>query len=428
MTALPIPASPMPASPVPVQLARLMAEIEELSRFSDDPAPAVTRLLYSEMDLAARRYVQALAVEVGFEWRTDAVGNSFIRWPGSRPDLPAVATGSHMDAVPFSGKYDGVVGVLGGLEALRALCASGFIPQRSLELIVFTAEEPTRFGLGCLGSRVLAGLDDASTLPALNDAGGIGFEEARAGAGFSGDIDTARLARGHYHAFVELHIEQGPVLEAAGVPIGIVTGIAASTTVEVSYAGSGGHAGTVPMSSRHDPLPGAAEFALAAEETAWEAGPDAVATVGKFTVHPGASNSIPRLVQFTLDVRHVDEAQRNQMLQGLLQTGEEIGIRRGLTYESHVINSDPALRSDALIVAAVEAAATTLALPAMKLVSRAYHDTVFMGYICPVGMIFIPCRHGYSHRPEEYAEPDHIAAGVQVLALTLAELAGGVWR
>jgi N-carbamoyl-L-amino-acid hydrolase len=316
---------------------------------------------------------------------------------------------------------------LGGLEALRALGAGVFTPQRSLELIVFTAEEPTRFGLGCLGSRVLAGLDDARTLAALRDAGGIGFEQARAGAGFGGDIDAARLARGHYHAFVELHIEQGPVLEAAGVPIGVVTGIAASTTVLISYAGSGGHAGTVPMNSRHDPLPGAAEFTLAAEEAAWEAGPDAVATVGKFTVHPGASNSIPRLVQFTLDVRHVDEAQRNQMLQELLQTGEEVGIRRSLTYESQVINSDPALTSDAHIVAAVEAAAATLALPAMKLVSRAYHDTVFMGHICPVGMVFIPCRHGYSHRPEEYAEPDSIAAGVQVLALTLAELAGGVW-
>ena len=293
---------------------------------------------------------------------------------------------------------------------------------------MFTAEEPTRFGLGCIGSRVLAGRLEPQAVQALTDADGISFEQARRGAGFGGDIDSARLPCGHYHAFLELHIEQGPVLEIEHVPIGIVTGIAASTTIGISFEGSGGHAGTVPMSARQDPLPAAAELALAAEQVAIQAGPDAVATVGKLAVHPGASNSIPRLVQLTLDVRHVDETQRDGMMQHLIQTGGEIAGRRGLAYEYRVVNSDPALLCEPQIVATVEAATQVLGLPALKLVSRAYHDTVFMGSICPVGMIFIPCRHGYSHRPEEYASAEHIAAGVQVLALSLAELAGGVWH
>jgi N-carbamoyl-L-amino-acid hydrolase len=412
---------------VPVQIDRLMAEIERLSQYSDAPAPAVTRILYTPMDLAARRCLQQLVEEAGFQWRTDAVGNTFIRWPGAQPDLPAVATGSHIDAVPFSGKYDGVVGVLGGLEALRSLCAAGFVPQRPLELISFTAEEPTRFGLGCIGSRVLSGKTTAGTLQALQDAEGVSFEQARQAAGFDGELERARLAPGHYAAFVELHIEQGPLLEAAQVAIGIVTGIAASTTTRVTLEGSGGHAGTVPMHLRHDPLLGAAELALAAEEVAVQHGPDAVATVGKLAVHPGASNSIPRLVQMSLDVRHVDEAARNQMIEQLAKAARVTAARRGLAHEFQTINSDPTLQCAPQIVAAVEGAAGVLALPAMHLVSRAYHDTVFMGAICPVGMIFIPCRDGYSHRPEEYAAPEHIAAGVQVLALSLAELAGGSW-
>jgi N-carbamoyl-L-amino-acid hydrolase len=415
----------MKVQTLPIQLDRLMTEIEQLSRFSDAPAPAVTRILYTETDLAARRYLRQLAEAAGFEWRTDAVGNSFVRWLGIHPDLPPVATGSHIDAIPYAGKYDGVVGVLGGLEALRSLHAAGFTPQRSLELIVFTAEEPTRFGLGCIGSRILAGKLSTADLHRLRDAEGVGFEEARQAAGFQGEIESVPLTPGSYAAFVELHIEQGPVLEAASCTIGIVTGIAASTTATASFAGSGGHAGTVPMHLRHDPLLAAAEFALAAEHSAMQNGPDAVATVGAWTVHPGASNSIPRRVQLSLDVRDVDEAARDQMVQVLAQTAEQLATQRSLAYTFDIINNDPALLCAPPIMTAVENTTRKLALPAMRLVSRAYHDTVFMGAICPVGMVFIPCRHGYSHRPDEYAAPEHIAAGVQVLALTLAELASG---
>lgn len=414
----------MNASFTAVRIDRLMAEIEELSSFSDAAAPAVTRVLYTPTDMAARDYLQKLALDAGFEWRSDAIGNSFVRWPGSQPHLPAVATGSHMDAVPFSGKYDGVVGVLGGLEALRLLRENGFVPQRTLELIIFTAEEPTRFGLGCIGSRVLSGEIDLGALRALRDADGIRFEEARRTAGFSSELANVQLASGHYHSFIELHIEQGPVLESKGIPIGIVTGVAASTTAQITLEGRGGHAGTVPMEQRDDPLLGAAELILGTEQMALATGADAVATVGKLSVHPGASNSIPRLVQMSLDARHVDEGVRDGMIRQLTEVTASIARRRGLLHRIEIINSDRSLQCGSLVVATIEAAAGKLALPALKLVSRAYHDTVFMGAICPVGMIFIPCQHGYSHRPEEYASPHDIAAGVQVLAHSLARLAG----
>jgi acetylornithine deacetylase/succinyl-diaminopimelate desuccinylase-like protein len=179
------------------------------------------------------------------------------------------------------------------------------------------------------------------------------------------------------------------------------------------------------MQVRHDPLPGAAELVLAAEQAARHAGHDAVATVGTLAVHPGASNSIPRQVRLSLDARAVDNATRDGIVQSLVQAAQEIAGRRGLAHTFQIVNSDPALQCAAPIVSTIEAAAAALALPTTRVLSRAYHDTVFMGTICPVGMIFIPCRHGYSHRPEEYASPEHIAAGVQVLALALAKLADG---
>jgi hydantoinase/carbamoylase family amidase len=292
-------------------------------------------------------------------------------------------------------------------------------------LILFTAEEPTRFGLGCIGSRALAGVLGEVTLP---DAEGTTFEKARTSAGFTGAVAAAHLPRGHYHAFVELHIEQGPVLEGAGIPIGVVTAIAASATSEVSFAGDGGHAGTVPMHMRHDPLLAAAELALLAEATAEAHGRDAVATVGKLSVYPSASNSIPRRVQMSLDVRHVDEARRDAMVTALRAATTTIAARREVDATFQTLNADPAMPCAPLIIDATVKGADALNLPYHKLVSRAYHDTVFMGAICPVGMIFIPCYKGYSHRPEEFTTPQEIAQGVQVLALTLAELAEGTWR
>src|SRR6266542_194077 len=198
---------------------RLQRVFDDLARFSEAPAPAVTRVLFSDVDLAARAWVKQRFADEGLSVREDAVGNIFARWRGTDADAPAVATGSHIDAIPNAGRYDGVVGVLGALEAFSALRHAGFSPRRSIELIVFTAEEPTRFGLGCLGSRLLSGTLSPDRAAALTDTEGHSLNDWRAKAGLDLDraLSSVRLPEGHYAAFVELHIEQGPLLERRGI-------------------------------------------------------------------------------------------------------------------------------------------------------------------------------------------------------------------
>jgi ureidoglycolate amidohydrolase len=206
---------------------RLSAEIEELAAISEAEPPVVTRIVFSPTDLRARAWLIARCEKAGLAVRQDAVGNMFARWNGSEASAPAVGTGSHIDAIPNAGKYDGVVGVLGGLEAIRALQSAGFRPKHSIELLVFTSEEPTRFGIGCLGSRLLAGTMSSDAARKLADKDGAPLEEVRRNVGYSAPLEEVRLRDGYYDAFVELHIEQGPLLEQREIPLGIVTNIAA---------------------------------------------------------------------------------------------------------------------------------------------------------------------------------------------------------
>jgi len=336
-----------------------------------------------------------------------------------------VATGSHIDAIPFAGRYDGTVGVLGGLEALRALHASGFTPRRSVELIVFTAEEPTRFGVGCFGSRALAGVLTPDALRGLTGDDGLSVAEAARQAGFTGALGDVALEPGHFHTFVELHIEQGPRLGAAGLPIGVVSAIAAPATLHVTFAGEGGHAGAVLMEGRRDALLAGAELAQAVEAAARATGaPDSVATVGIFDVHPRAVNSIPSRVFLSVDVRDTDGARRDGMVARIRREAEAVAARRQLALEVALLNADPPATCAPSIVEAVRAASAAAGLATTTLVSRAYHDALFMARLCPVGMIFIPSKDGLSHRPDEYSSPEEIAQGVQVLAGTLARLSG----
>src|SRR6058998_2597596 len=206
---------------ISINSERLYGELDKLASFTDAPPPAVTRVVFSKVDLAARAYIRELCRAADLIVREDAVGNLFARWVGSEPSLAAIGTGSHTDAIPFAGAYDGTVGVLGGLEAIRALQRAGFQPRRSIELLIFTSEEPTRFGIGCLGSRLLSGLLDLGVAEKLRDRDGVSLDEARQKAGFSGPLSSIRLQNGYYSSFVELHIEQGPLLEAHQLPIGV---------------------------------------------------------------------------------------------------------------------------------------------------------------------------------------------------------------
>ncbi len=218
---------------------RLAAEIEDLASISDAEAPAVTRIVFTPADRKGRSWLISRCEKAGLSVRQDAIGNTFARWAGTEANVAAVGTGSHIDAIPNAGKYDGVVGVLGGLEAIRSLQSSGFRPRHSIELLVFTSEEPTRFGIGCLGSRLLSGALTAELARKLADKEGTSLEDVRQNAGYHGPLEEVKLPRGYYKAFVELHIEQGPLLEQQETPLGIVTSIAAPASLRIFIEGAG---------------------------------------------------------------------------------------------------------------------------------------------------------------------------------------------
>jgi len=430
---------------------RLLRELHHLATLTDcppntdptlaTPTTAVTRIVFTPRDLEARAYIRTLAEAAGFTLRVDAIGNTFIRFPGTDLTLPAVGTGSHTDAIPHAGMYDGTVGVLGGLEAMRSLKESGFIPKRSIETLMFTSEEPTRFGIGCIGSRLLGGSLDPTTADNLPDrlpetdpqaTTGLTLHDVRTAAGFTASLDTVKLPLHYYHAWVELHIEQGPLLEREQIPIGIVTNIAAPASYRYEVTGFGGHAGALLMPDRRDALCAAAETILSIEKHTLAANAasgtsDSVATVGTIAVHPGAINSVPSRVTLTLDIRDTDVARRNQIMSALHNDIREIESRRQVTITEQKINADVPAISDPHILATLESICTSNAIPYKKMVARAYHDTNFIAPIAPVAMLFIPCRNGVSHRPDEYATPESIALGTRVLALALAQLTKEVY-
>jgi N-carbamoyl-L-amino-acid hydrolase len=413
-------------NPPHTNISQLQQEIDELAMISENPAPVVTRVLFSAADLKARAHVKGLFLQAGLAVRDDGAGNIFARWAGKTSTLPPVATGSHIDAIPNAGRYDGVVGVLGALEAIRALQRAAFEPARAIELILFAAEEPTRFGIGCLGSRLLSGALSLERAGALRDGEGKFLEELRGVAGLGGlDLREVRLAANCYSAFIELHIEQGPILEQENLPIGIVEKIAAPSTLRVQLTGVGGHAGAMLMPERHDALLAGAEIALAVEQAATTSGsPDTVGTTGVFRIEPGAVNSVPCRAWLEIDLRDTRQPTRDAALKRIESAVGEICKQRGVEFKLERLNVDAPAICDARLVETVAQVCGALGLPFKKMISRAYHDTLFMAQVCPATMIFIPCRGGYSHRPDEYSSPEQIQRGVEVLASTLARLAG----
>ena len=403
---------------------RLAEEIAELATFSDAEAPAVTRIVFTPADLHARKWLIAQCEKAGLAVRQDPVGNMFARWSGTEPNAPAVGTGSHIDAIPNAGKYDGVVGVLGGLEAIRTLQRCGLRPKHSIELLIFTSEEPTRFGIGCLGSRLLSGSLSATTARKLQDKQGLSLEEVRRSAGYQGELEEVELPGGYFKAFVELHIEQGPLLEQQKIPLGIVTNIAAPASLRISIEGAGGHAGGVLMPDRRDALCAAAELILAIENSARTSGVvDTVATVGICEVFPGAVNSIPSRVQLSVDIRDTNLQRRDNVMREIAGAVQSIVAKRQVAIHKELLNADAPAQCDPIIVEALSESCRKHQHPFLSMVSRAYHDSLFLSRVTPMAMLFIPCRNGYSHRPDEYASPGDIARGVTVLAETLACLA-----
>jgi N-carbamoyl-L-amino-acid hydrolase len=404
---------------------RLQSEIDSLALITEAEPPVVVRVLFSEADLRGRAFVKNLCREAGLALREDAVGNIFARWEGTQKKLPAVTTGSHIDAIPNAGKYDGVVGVLGAIEAIRALKKYGFQPKRSIELIIFTAEEPTRFGIGCLGSRLLGGVLSPEKTTLLKDRDGNNLEFWRKRGGCKGKLDSVKLPKNFYSAFIELHIEQGPILEREKISIGIVEKIAAPSSLRLQLTGVGGHAGAVLMPERRDAGLAGAEISLAVEHAAKTSGSaDTVGTTGIFRIEPGAVNSVPCRAYLEIDLRDTQVATRDAALKKIEKAAQLICKRRGVKLKMERVNVDPPAICDAALVKTISEICHSQKISCKKMISRAYHDSLFMAQVCPTTMIFIPCRKGYSHRPDEFSSPQQIEKGVRVLAQTLATLAG----
>jgi hydantoinase/carbamoylase family amidase len=408
-----------------VPLAGVNDQIDELAAINTDPdAGGITREVFTADYMRANDYVCALMAQAGLEVTVDSFGNLYGRVDGANPAAAAVLTGSHIDTTLNAGRYDGVLGVLGAIEAVRRLLADGWHPRRPVEVVCFAGEEP-RFGSGCIGSRVLMGTLARAELDAMRDRNGISIAEAMYAVGLDPDrVEESRLDPARVKTFVELHIEQGNVLETAGIPVGVVTHIAAPHDLLVTVKGFAAHAGATPMTGRRDALTGAAELIGELERLASTSpSGSTVGTVGVIGARPGAINVIPGEVDLLVDIRDHDLKARTGVVNAFLSALQTVTARRGLEYDVNTITVDEPAACSQIVVDAARAACRGLEVEFIEMVSGAYHDAMVLGAQIPMGMIFVPSTGGISHSPHEYTAPEEIERGVQVLAGTLRILA-----
>jgi allantoate deiminase len=403
--------------------AELLARADLLAACSEDEG-RLTRRFATPALAEAGELVSGWMSDAGMTVRTDAIGNVIGRYEAREDGAPALLLGSHLDTVPDAGRYDGPLGVLAGIAVAERLQGAGRRLPFALEVVGFADEEGARFGTAFLGSSVMAGSFDVANLD-RRDTGGVTLEEAiRAAGGDVAGLGEARREPGELVGYAELHIEQGPVLEELGQPVGVVTGIAGQTRIEVRVAGAAGHAGTVPMELRRDALPAAAEIVLAAEGAARET-PGLVATVGRLIPLPGAPNVIPGAVELTLDVRHSDDGAREDALARLRETAEGVARERGVDLDWTVLHSQPAVRCDPRLTELMARAAGSAGAQATSLTSGAGHDAAIVAQVAPVAMLFVRCAGGVSHHPAEAVSEGDVQVALDTLARFVDEVAEG---
>lgn len=400
---------------------RLAADLRALEAFTRPDRP-YTRRAFSDEDRAARQWLTGRMTEAGLVPAVDAAGNQIGRRPGSAPG-PALVIGSHLDTVEAGGRFDGIAGVLAGLEVARCLHAGGHRLAHAFEVINFTCEEPSDFGLSTIGSRAMSGKLDAATALRLSDRQGRRLADAIDSVGGRGaTLDSARRAPGSILRYLELHIEQAVSLERAGLPLGVVTAIAAPSRYRVAVRGRQDHAGGTPMADRRDAVAAAAELILLVERVAREVGRAMVGTVGFIEARPNMINIIPGEADLLVDFRGIDRAAIAETLERFETGTAAIAARRGIAIEWTSLMRDLPLTVPPEMVAVAEAAARAVDVPHRRLTSGASHDANHMAALCPIGLLFIPCRDGRSHCPEEWAEAAHLATGTRVLLELLLRL------
>jgi allantoate deiminase len=393
--------------------ARAMRRLDELARFSSEP-DALTRLYLTPEHKDATVQVAAWMREAGMTADLDASANVVGRYEGRTPGAPALLLGSHIDTVRNAGRYDGNFGVIAAIEAVAALSARGERLPFAIEVIAFGDEEGVRFPVTLTGGRAIAGILDMATLDAA-DADGISLRDALRRFGLDPSA-LPRVARRREDVlgYVELHIEQGPVLEAEDLPVGIVTAINGASRLTAEVEGVAGHAGTVPMKLRHDAVAAMAEMVLAVERIAQET-PELVATVGWVEASPGAVNVVPARARFTIDMRSPDDAVRKDAMEHLRRDLQATAARRGVGLALRTGYDAPALTCAPALVEALEQSVARLGIRARRLSSGAGHDGLAIGALCPVGMLFVRCWKGISHSPEESITEADADVGVRVL-------------
>ena len=401
--------------------ARLWDVLMEMAAIGATPKGGVRRIALTEMDRAGRHRFRKLCEASGLQVRVDGIGNIFARRPGRDPARPPVLMGSHLDTQPSGGKFDGALGVLAGLEVMRALNEHGIETDAPVELVSWTDEEGSRWGRSMAGSGVWTGTLKQDEVEAFTDADGVTVGDALDAIGGRGP-EPARLFPAD--SYFELHIEQGPILEREGVEIGIVTGAQAQVWYDAVATGTDSHAGTTPPSARRDALLCAARVIELVDRTMRARGEDGRGTVGRLAVSPNSSNVIPGEVRFSVEFRHPDPAEIERIAAQFPRDAGFIARDTGVALSVREIIRLPAQPFDPACIALVRDAASRLGFNARDIVSGAGHDAVYLAPHVPSAMIFVPCRDGLSHNEAESTEPDQAAAGCQVLFEAVLARAG----
>ncbi len=404
-----------------VQQERLWENLQKLGEFGKNPEGGVSRVGFTDVDLASRAYVMGLMREAGLEVKVDPAGNIFGRRAGSE-NLPVLLFGSHIDSVPHGGNFDGDVGSLGAIEVTRSLNEQKVKTRHPLEVVVWTNEEGGRFYAGLFGSSAAAGLMPEDVGERRDDAGEKLSDWLKRMGGDALRIKEAKIAPGSVAGYVELHIKQGAVLDGAKVPIGVVQGIVEISSRKCTATGFANHAGTTPMNQRKDALAAAAKAVLAVREEVRAETGGQVGTVGWMKIEPGATNVIPGRVTFPVELRDLDAEKINRIAARILQRFEAIGKEENV----QIVCGKPDLEVPALTAPAfretIQAAAREAGLQTMELPSGAGHDAQNVARFAPMGMIFVPSRGGISHSPLEYSSPEQVMNGAEVLYRTILRL------
>lgn len=408
-----------------VSFKRLDDNFKRLMTVGKQEGGGITRLAFSDSDWEAREIIIELMKQADLAIRVDEFGNLIGRREGLSPNKAVVMLGSHIDSVPSGGNYDGVVGVLAAIEVLHCLEDKQEKYDHPIEVVVFMAEESSRFGVATLGSKAFCGKLSFENLEQYKDKEGISLSQAIRQRGLMPEKINQAQYKSPIKAFLELHIEQGKVLEATNKQIGIVTGIAAPTRLQVIITGQADHSGATPMHMRQDALTAAAEVILLVEQLATKAGHQGVVgTTGVIKADPGAINVIPGRVELGIDIRGISLDSKQQVVGELLDAMDRMKKQRNVGIEIVTITDEIPVQLSEEMVQLLQNVCSTLPYPSMLMPSGAGHDAMHLASIAPTGIVFIPCKEGISHNPAEFASLDDVVAGAEVLLAAIRRIAG----